>query len=103
MTYIITFYDKCTITISDEQGIKIQEAIIDQIKHIRVGEDLFATSAISKVEKIREPQKMLIPSPEGYDWYDWCEPPVYKVKKETIKKLTADLVKKFNWTSKKTL
>ena len=89
MTYIITFFDRTHLIVSDEQGEKIKMAKRMKVQNIEIGKSMYSVSTIDKIEphKTRKADQ-LVALPEAGETV---------VKKETIQKVTAALAEKFNW------
>lgn len=87
MKYLIKFWDKHELIVSQQVGIQIKIAKEREVKCIKIDEALYETSAISYIEPIVEEQdELFLPEAQGDT-----------VKVDTLKRMNEQLAKKFNW------
>lgn len=90
MKYLVKFWDKHELVVSDKAGEQIKIAKQKKIECIKIGEALYEMKAISYIEPVKEQlEENLLP--------ERVENPV---KKETLEKINREIAEKFNWQSK---
>ncbi len=87
MRYLIKFWDKHHLIVSDKVATQIKIAKEKKIECIKIENALYEMKSISYIEPLTEQQNdNLLP--------EKIESPV---KKETLEKIKKELVNKFNW------
>lgn len=87
MKYLIKFWDKHELVVSEKIGEQLQLAKLKKIECVKIDNALYELKAISYIEPIKETQTHnLLP-----------ERITNPVRKETIERVTRELVKKFSW------
>jgi len=95
MTYLVKFWDKHKLTVSDKVGEQIVEAKNSKVDCIRIGDSIYETRAISYVERISPSRG------KGVDGNLPALPPASPVRKETLEKMKGEMAERFGWPQKK--
>ena len=55
MSYTVKFYDKSEVTVSNEFGESVKEAVRRELSSFEIGDNLYKVSAISMITKSNNP------------------------------------------------
>jgi|TARA_Y100000296_G_scaffold29578_1_gene34415 hypothetical protein len=89
MKYLIKFWDKKSLVVSEKVGEQVKNAKENGTGCIRIDQALYEVKAISYIEPIKEKmEKNLLP-----------EHVPDPVKKETLERMKKEMSERFNWNS----
>ena len=86
MKYLIKFWDKKELVVSEAVGEQVKQAKLLDIGAISIDNALYETKAISYIEPLKENKTPALPEPSGP-----------AVSKETLDKMKKELAEKFGW------